>query len=63
MARNKTIDELLAEAEAGKSGSTLGEQERLQREQVLTEAEKKKKKRGFFEGIRDKRTILSGGND
>jgi hypothetical protein len=66
MARNKTMDELLAEAEAGKSGSTMGEQERKQREQVPDEGDKdkKKKKRGFFEGRRALRTILNvGGGD
>ena len=63
MARNKTVEELLQEAEEGKSGATLGEQERKQREQVPDEKDKKKKKRGWFEGRRDLRTLLSGGDD
>lgn len=65
MARNKTIEELLQEAEAGKSGATLVEQERKQREQVPDDKDKdkKKKKRGWFEGRRDLRTLLSGGDD
>lgn len=63
MARAKTMDELLKEAEEGKSGGTLGEQERKQREQVPDEKDKKKRKRGWFEGRRDKRTILSGEDD
>lgn len=64
MARNKTIEELLEEAEAGKSGATMGEQERRQREQVPEKGDKdkKKKKRGWFDGRRAMRTILNVGN-
>lgn len=64
MARAKTMDELLQEAEEGKSGGTLGENYAKTHQQVETpEDKKKKKKRGFFQGRRDLRTILSGGGD
>ncbi len=71
MARPKTIEELLKEAEEGKSGGTLGEQEGKQRERVPEtdkerkelEERKKKGKRGWFSGRRDKRTILAMARD
>jgi hypothetical protein len=64
MARRKTMDELLQEAEAGQSGGTLAEQERKQRELVPTpddteDEKRRKRKRGFFEGRRDLPTILN----
>lgn len=66
MARRKTIEELLKEADEGKSGKTLGEQ-RIKEGEMVPESEKerkemeerKKKKRGWFSGRRDKRTVLS----
>lgn len=67
MARRKTIEELLKEAEEGKSGKALGEQRIKESEQVpeteeerkQMEEQKRKKKRGWFSGRRDKRTVLS----
>jgi hypothetical protein len=65
MARRKTIEELLKEAEEGKSGRTLGEQRIKELEKVpesekeREERERKKKKRGWFSGRRDKRTVLN----
>lgn len=55
MARRPLTPEDLAEmGEQGKSGGTLGEMEARKREMM----EKKKPKRGYFKGRRDKRTIL-----
>ena len=65
MARQKTIEERLKEAEEGKSGGTMGEEYIKSREKVpesekeREEMERKKKKRGWFSGRRDKRTVLS----
>jgi len=41
MPRRKTVEEMLQEAEAGKSGGTLGEAEARQRQEVETDAERK----------------------
>jgi hypothetical protein len=64
MARRKTIEELLKEAEEGKSGRTLGEQrikelEKVPESEKDREERKRKKKRGWFSGRRDKRTVLN----
>ena len=60
MARRKTMEELLEEAEKGKSGGTLGENIRGREEDKKREEdEKKKKKRGWFSGRRERRTVMN----
>lgn len=58
MARRRVTAEELAEmGERGESGGTLGEQEAKKRE-AMEEDGPRKKKREYFKGRRDKRTIL-----
>lgn len=59
MPRYKTFEEMTQEAEEGKSGSTLGKEAARLREQVLTEAEKKKQAEDEKKGRRNRRTILN----